>query len=146
MCDWYEYSIPGNIHYGYVGRAGGFSAFELHLGASYAEITDLAHRELLELLGKWFVNFHIDLGCLINIEFDRYVNFEWWGTGFDDPHDFAAVSLGIDLYDIGPYPSNIAYFGPFLTAYSAYLKHMPDPLYSFLNEAWPYPIGFFNGG
>jgi hypothetical protein len=43
--DWYEYSIPGNVHFGFVGRAAGFSGFELHGGAGYAEITDPAHDE-----------------------------------------------------------------------------------------------------
>ena len=146
MCDWFEYTIPGNIHYGYVGRAGGFSASELHFGASYAEITDPAHRELLKVLGKWFINLHVDLSCLLNIEFNTYVNFKWWRTGFDDPYDFSAVSLGTELYGIAPHPANLTYFGGLLDAHSASLMHMPDPLYSFFHESWPYPNGFFDGG
>ena len=42
---WYEYSIPGNIHFGFVGRAAGFSGSALHLGAGFAEVTDPAHTD-----------------------------------------------------------------------------------------------------
>ena len=42
---WYEYTVPGNIHYGFVGRAAGFSDTMLHAGAGNAEITDPAHKK-----------------------------------------------------------------------------------------------------
>ena len=55
-CEWFEYSVPGNIHYGYVGRVAGFSRNTLHLGASVAEVTDPAHEKEIKALGQYFVN------------------------------------------------------------------------------------------
>jgi hypothetical protein len=40
ICDWYEYSMPGNIFYAYIGRVAGFSEAELRAGAVYAQQTD----------------------------------------------------------------------------------------------------------
>ncbi len=138
--------MPGNIHYGYVGTAAGFYPIELHGGASYAEITDPAHEEILKLLGRWFINIQIDIECLINLEIRRYVNFRWWRTGFDDPTDYSAGQLGIDLYNSASYPVSARLLGNFIGARSGSLPHMPDPSYSLFNEKWPYPVGTFDGG
>jgi len=58
-----------NIHYGYVGRAVGYSRWFLEVGAGIAQIT--AHTS----------------------------NLEYWRTWFDDPVDNAAIRAGMDLYD-----------------------------------------------
>jgi RHS repeat-associated protein len=39
-CGWYEYSVLGNILYGFAGHQAGFEVIELWLGAGYAEATD----------------------------------------------------------------------------------------------------------
>jgi hypothetical protein len=142
-CEWYEYSVPGNIHYAFVGRAAGFSPDELHWGASYAEVTDIAHRKLFEDLGRWIIEYHTDLTCFSRtLRIDLFVNLEWWETGFDDPADFAAVSMGVDLYRS---PSGLGSFGTLLKLYSPRLSHMPEPPAPFRNPSWPYPLGYFDG-
>jgi len=79
-------------------------------------------------------------------ELDLYFNFEWLHTGFDDPRDFAAVALGIDLFDIAPYPDNLNSFSSLLPVYSDKLDRKQDPGSFFYHEAWPYRTGYFNGG
>lgn len=37
---WYEYSTPGNILFGFYGKAAGFSEFELRYGAGFAQKLD----------------------------------------------------------------------------------------------------------
>ena len=146
-CEWFEYSVPGNIHYGYVGRAAGFSSDTLHLGAGVAEITDPAHRQEIERLGKWFVNIPLKNICLFDFEISGiYVNFEWWQARFDDPVDYAAVELGSKLFD--RVKSNVSRgdFEILLHSYSSQLMHMPVPTEPYFNPAWPYPLGYFDGG
>jgi RHS repeat-associated protein len=69
-CEWYEYSMPGNIFYAYVGRAAGFSEFEIRTGAVYAQQTDPENR--------WWLN-------------------TWYGL--DQASDQAAIELGFELYN-----------------------------------------------
>jgi len=145
-CEWFEYSVPGNIHYGYVGRAAGFSSDTLHFGASVAEIIDPAHRAEVQRLGKWFVNVPLNV-CLFDFELSGiYVNFEWWHAGFDDPTDYAAVELGSELFDAARYSVHWEGFEALLQSYSSRLMHMPAPAEPYSNPAWPYPSGYFDGG
>jgi RHS repeat-associated protein len=67
-CRWYDSDVPGNIHYGYVGKAAGFLGIELYIGAGKAqqEGTDPGSGRL-------------------------------WAYG-DDPLDSIAIKVGIDLY------------------------------------------------
>ncbi|MDH5606783.1 MAG: polymorphic toxin type 44 domain-containing protein, partial [Anaerolineae bacterium] len=147
-CEWFEYSVPGNIHYGYVGRASGFSSGILHGGASYAEITDPSHRELIKMYGRWFVNLHIDFSdCDINIpNIDIYANFDWWKTGFDDTTDFASVELGSQIFDISGYSPSMSTYQNMLWLFSPQLDHMPKPSEFYSNPDWPYPLRYFDGG
>jgi len=144
-CEWFEYSVPGNIHYGYVGRAAGFSSSVLHFGASVAEVMDPAHEEEIKALGKYFVNVHLALPCL-PIKMHLYVNFQWWSAGFDDPTDFAAVDLGIALYERARTNVTLVDFQYLLPEYSSRLMHMPAPSEPYFNPYWPYPLGYFDGG
>jgi RHS repeat-associated protein len=70
-CDWYEYSMPGNIFFSYVGRVAGFSEFEIRAGAIYAQQTDPEN--------VWWLN-------------------TWYGL--DQATDVAALELGFELYDL----------------------------------------------
>jgi RHS repeat-associated protein len=147
---WYEYSVPGNIHYGFVGRAAGFSGTTLHTGAGYAEITDPAHVELGEACCPQIckdivddplitVNICIPLGCY-------YINPSWANTMFDDPGDYWNVEFGIRLYDI--YRSQISYkqFQDYLALNSGWLTPAPEiPSTRFFISAWPYSVGYFDG-
>ena len=67
-CRWYNSDVPGNIHFGFVGRAAGFVSPELHLGAG------MAHQEG-----------------------DDPESGKWWSY-FDDPLDANAIGFGIELY------------------------------------------------
>jgi len=69
-CYWFEYSMPGNIFYAYVGRAAGFSEFEIRAGAVYAQQTDPENNPRLN---------------------------DWYGL--DQASDQAAIELGFELYD-----------------------------------------------
>ena len=133
-CGWYDYSTPGNIHYGFVGAASGFSLETLHFGASYAEITDPDHANDPE-------------ENLIN---SFYFQPEWASTMYDDPLDYNAIEFGYALYRS---------FGPDLTveqlqwAFTLYAKVLNHPLQTsavptqpYYNPDWPYPVGYFNGG
>jgi len=84
-----EYSVPGNIFYGYVGRSI-FPGSLLHLGAGYAEGTDPSH------IGEehWYPL--IVYGVCV---FDFYLNPRYLATWFDDPEDYRTVEFGIQLWE-----------------------------------------------
>jgi hypothetical protein len=69
-CGWFDYSMPGNIFYAYVGRAAGFSEFEIRAGAIYAQQTD---PENIPWLNTYY--------------------------GLDQASDQAAIELGFELYE-----------------------------------------------
>jgi RHS repeat-associated protein len=71
-CRWYEYSMPGNIFYGYVGRAAGFGEWDLRAGAFYAQQMD---PENDPELNDWFL-------------------------GLDQAGDQAALELGFMMYNL----------------------------------------------
>jgi len=147
---WYEYSVPGNIHYGFVGRATGFSGIMLHAGAGYAEITDPAHQDRGEACCPKFckdivsdpqitLNVCIPLGCY-------YVNPEWVSTLFDDPGDYLNVEFGVKLYDT--YHSQMTYrqFQDYLATYGYWLTPATEiPEKRFEHPDWPYWVGYFDG-
>ncbi|HIP72769.1 MAG TPA: hypothetical protein EYH05_15400, partial [Anaerolineae bacterium] len=66
---WYSFDVPANIHYGYVGRAIGFDRDWLLFGAGAAQIKAGTS--------------------------DR----NWGAWYFDDPSDYTAVQVGMDLFD-----------------------------------------------
>jgi hypothetical protein len=70
-CWWFEYSMPGNIFFAYVGRASGFSEAEIRAGAVYAQQTDPENR-------FWLNNWYL----------------------LDQKSDEDAISLGFELYDL----------------------------------------------
>jgi hypothetical protein len=132
--DWLEYSVPGNIHYGYVGRASGWSADDLHIGASFAEVTDPDHRDKAQI-------------CLPRPFPCVYFNLEFQETLFDNPQDYNAVELGSRLFDLFGFSVPIEGFKVMLTSYRSLLAHEAPPLDAdtYVNWAWPYPLGYFDG-
>jgi hypothetical protein len=112
-CDWYEYSMPGNIFYAYVGRVAGFSELEIRAGAVYAQQTD---PENDPALNDWF--------------------------GLDQASDQAALEVGFQMYTaVGRSPSEsvlMAAFKTALTAKKSGLAHMPAPVVAYES---PFPIG-----
>jgi RHS repeat-associated protein len=148
---WYEYSVPGNIHYAFVGRAAGFSGSALHAGAGYAEVTDPAHAEAGEACCPVYCRFGwvgpipyaacIPLGCY-------YVNPDWWRTSFDDPSDWQNVEFGVQLFEtygaqltFDQFQDSLAARGDWLTLASSI------PEWNWVNPkgGWPYEAGRFDG-
>lgn len=152
---WYDYSVPGNIHYGYIGLAAGIPEWLLHLGASKAEITDPSHEVDVEnVVGLWYANLHGDIAidCIfeLNVEYHWYQNFEWVGSLFDDPTDWNAIELGAKMYRA--YPGNLSFYGlvKHLTLEGETLDQASNvPPWEFINTrsggGWPYSASRFDG-
>ena len=121
---WFERSVPGNIHYGYVGLAAGFTRNEIQAGAGFAQVFDPSLEGILEELKP-----------------------EWINTYFDNPLDAAAVEMGFELYEL--YGKNIPRTG-FTTILRKYVNRMdkistPSDAGQYRNVQWPYDINYFNG-
>jgi len=78
---WYEYSITGNILYGFYGLAAGFDEEMLHTGAGVVQVTDLL---------RWAWE---DGDC------NTYPDFGGPRHYFDPPDDYYAVKFGMWLYN-----------------------------------------------
>lgn len=124
-CEWLDYSTPGNIGFGYVGTAVGFSWPELHGGAGKAEAEDPAHLD------------ERNLG-------DYYINREWWRSLFDDPQDAAAIEFGIDLYERFGTNITLDNFRTVLASYIGRMARREAPNTQYSNPRWPYKAGEFN--
>ena len=121
---WFEYSTPGNISYGLLGRAAGFTGAELHGGASIAQIRDY-------MVGE-----------------DPDVTIGGPETLFDTSDDFHAVEFGIQLYEKHGPDVTIAEFNAMLVSYGhrdkLALSEPPAPSEPRTHD-WPYWPGYFNG-
>jgi len=80
-CDWYWYEAVANVHYGYVGRAAGFTSLELKAGAGAAQYQEYRNAE-------WYRE-KIAEGEI------------GWHTYYDEPEDQAGIRIGLDLYNEG---------------------------------------------
>src|SRR5690606_30772353 len=69
-CGWFDYSTPGNIHFGFIAAAVGTISKGLSQTAG-------GFLEILEGTAQW----------------------ENWRTSFEDPRDWAAVQFGYQLYE-----------------------------------------------
>jgi len=150
---WYEYSLPGNLHYGFVGRASGFEGVLLHTGAGIAEIIDPAHQSrgeacCPEICYSYWTNdwnnptiYQIcqRLGCY-------YINPDWIKSLFDDPTDWASTESGIQMYNTYGRYLTITQFKDYLAFPGNELVQVPAPTKDDkFDAAWPYPVGYFNG-
>lgn len=81
-CYWFEYSVLGNILYGYVGMQAGFAEWEVRLGAGYAEVRDPENRARR----NWPACHPI-----------AYVPAERRDYWYDHSFDYVAVGMGIEL-------------------------------------------------
>jgi hypothetical protein len=128
---WNEYSLPGNIFFGYVGDYIGFQDSLTHIGAGYAEAVDPSHKEIRNICSY------------------AYLPLDRVPTLGDDPADYRAVQFGIDLWEK---------YGASLTIYQFrreleqnYYKFTPPPsipgslFEGFYLGKWPYEVGDFNG-
>jgi len=136
-----EYSVPGNIFYGYVGRSI-FPGWLLHLGAGYAEGTDPAH------VGDEYWR----SVSVCKEDYGFYLNPNWIGTLNDDPEDYQTVELGIQLWRT--YRENMSEH-QFVRELETHRFHFPlvPPIpyganvFGWHNPrgGWPYPVGHFDG-
>jgi hypothetical protein len=137
---WYERSVPGNINFGYAGMAAGWDRLLLHAGASFAEITDAAHRRRGEAT---CVIPGIPDGVCPKV----YLNPQWVTTLFDDPKDFTSVEFGIQLWERYPIGLTVDQLREFLTSHGRMLSTVGPPPHAgnYRNDEWPYWRGYFNG-
>ena len=147
---WYEYSVPGNIFYGYIGSAAGFPGSILHGGASFAEITDPAHFPKDNSGNTCCPCPEIDQiqGIVCQLIGCGYYNPLWIKTGFDDPTDFNAVQLGIDLYKDYREGLTFSQLIDVLTKNGdklARTKYVPSRHWINMRGGWPYDVERFNG-
>lgn len=83
--DQYGYDVWSNIHYGYIGRRGGFDETTLLAGAGGAQLKTLYGSTNMEKerSAAW----------------NRVIRGLQGPRGFDDPLDASAIKLGMHLYD-----------------------------------------------
>ena len=148
---WYEYSVPGNINFGFVGRAAGFSGLLLHTGAGWAEVTDPAHKQKGEACCPAFCRNYgmtlspgeyqtcVYLGCY-------YINPDWVKSLFDDPQDYASVQWGVRLYNQCGRDLSYSEFQDHLALRGNELTPAPSiPKQDWTHPDWPFERGYFNG-
>jgi len=128
--EWFEYSTPGNILYGFFGGAAGFSLDELHGGASAAQVLDASYR------GS-------ELGPLVAPDGAL--------TLLDTPDDYYAIDFGYRLYQKAYAPDKqltISEFSAFMVNYEhlGKMDRVTAPIWQGKPSAgWPYDRGYFNG-
>ncbi len=84
--NWYEYSVTGNILYGFVGSVAGYGEQMLHKGAGYAQMTDVL---------RWL----LAVGVLCDDNAGPFPDFGGPAHNFDTPDDYHAVDFGIWLHE-----------------------------------------------
>jgi RHS repeat-associated protein len=148
---WYEFSVPGNIFYGFVGRAAGFPGELLHGGASVAEALDPSYKQSGDVccppiclisppgMGIPPLPYCFQIGCF-HLELDELQ------TLFDDPQDYATIDFGIRMYNTYGRSLSYSQFQDYLATYSNELTPAPSiSEQGFTNPNWPYRVGYFNG-
>jgi RHS repeat-associated protein len=137
-----EYSVPGNIHFAYIGVAAGFPGWEIQAGAGYAEFDDPAHDP---------TNIEQYVGEYIPPSFFQMIGWTPWDLSTinfgDEPKDHEAVTLGIKLYENHKGQMSLAQFRTELSKYvHKFSRCSPDPksVPSDIAAAWPYRVGYFN--
>jgi RHS repeat-associated protein len=141
-----EYSVPGNIHFGFVAGEAGYSGGISLLGAGVAEASDPAHDpEKAAAKNVAYTGPYDPSG-----KFDVRINSDGFGIKFynigDDPKDAAAVRFGLDLHR--KYGRSLT-FATFSQELSSVLPSLasaapfPQPVLSTITKDWPYNVGYF---
>ena len=128
-CYWFEYSVLGNILYGYVGMQAGFSEAELRIGAGYAEARDPENSERF----NWPTVYPI-----------AYLPEERRPYYYDDPLDYHAVSMGIEMSR--RYGANVTMqaFQALVTEYHQWMARGTPNYSPVLGPGAPYGAGYFD--
>jgi RHS repeat-associated protein len=141
-----EYSVTGNIHFGFVAAAARFLATEIQAGAGIAEATDPAHDPQKAVkAGVTYTGPYDPHGKFGPISVDSEGN--WYLNLGDDPQDALASAFGISLYrkygrtlTLDTFRNELQQVLPYLAA------HEPrrGPVRSDIAKLWPYQVGYFN--
>lgn len=136
-----EYSVPGNIHFGFVAKEGGYLGYQVLAGAGYAEITDPAHnpqraKEVGVEYTPYAGGFSISIsssGVDLNLG--------------DDPVDTQAVAFGMRLHR--KYGRNLTlqtFKQELANALPSFATSNPDrrPVRPDFARNWPYDVGYFD--
>jgi hypothetical protein len=128
-CYWFEYSVLGNILYGYVGAQAGFSEIELRLGAGYAEARDPENRARF----NWPAIHPI-----------AYLPEERRPYYYDDPFDYRAVGMGIAMSR--RYGDNVTMqaFQALMTEYQQLMARGAPNYAPVVGPGAPYGAGYFD--
>ncbi len=121
---WFEYSTPGNMLYGFTGAAAGFSAVELHGGASVAQLLDDRNSD--------------------DPKDDRG---PWRPSFFDQEDDYYAIEFGIRLYEDYGSDVKVGEFRALLVSYEhgSQFGRVAAPG-DYMPAQEPYRPGRFDGG
>jgi len=126
-CHWYEYSVLGNILYGFAGAEADFAEWELRIGAGYAEARDPENKDKRNWPGIWPI---------------AYLPPERRSYYYDDPQDYHAVGMGIEMSRRYGANVTIQEFQALLVDYHEGLASGPPrqgPV-----PGWPYAPGDFD--
>jgi hypothetical protein len=132
-----EYSVAGNIFYGYIGRASGFAWWEIKAGAAWAEQHDPSHDPNSPEYVPNAPLGEVDLNSSDPVA---------WNFG-DEKHDNAAVTLGIKLWN--NHGANLT-LSQFMSEFNSYVGQLQRHVHSerAVDEKyakyWPYSVGHFN--
>jgi RHS repeat-associated protein len=140
-----EFSVPGNIHFGFVAREAGYAGVIVNVGAGYAEITDPSH---------WDPNHPSHSPYVPAGKFDPVIGpygLSLLSLNFgDDPKDHHAVEFGIYLYDrygngrgltLPAFKQELSRFLPY--PYFAEQTPLTGAVPPDIAEDWPYWVGYF---
>lgn len=132
-----EFSVPGNIHFGFVAKEAGYWGYQVLLGAGVAEIKDPSHDperavEYQPYTGGFSVSISSS-GVDLNLG--------------DDPSDTHAVAFGMRLYQkygrglsLNTFRHELANALPGLASFA------PDTnsVSAAIADKWPYSVGYFD--
>ena len=136
-----EYSVPGNIHYGFVARQAGYMPSMTNAGVGVAEVIDPAHDP--------------DRASRVGVEHVPYDG-TWGlesgplGISFNfgnNPKDHQAVELGIRMFNqYGVDMTYSEFLSTLQSGISSLDRHSPYPnsVSPEIAKKWPYPVGFFD--
>ena len=133
-----DYGVPGNIHFGFVAREGGYKSWEIHAGASIADIVDPSHYH--DPSHPDFHPYEGEMG-IVDTPVGPTMNFG------DDPDDHNDVHFGIYLYDKYGRRLTFAALQQELTAWlNTFKQNTPasQPVRKDIRSRYPYPVGYFN--
>jgi RHS repeat-associated protein len=129
-CHWHEYSVAGNILYGGIANEAGFSTLEVRAGAGYAEARDPDNKDKRNFPSKAWPLAYLPLGRLPYL--------------FDDPYDYQAVGMGMEMQKRYGADVTVPEFQSLLVDYQDRLaKGTPDQS-PVMAGGWPYAPGDFD--